>query len=100
MRERIALSNPTQTAVKGLRDAAKISLYRSAMRRDIFEIYFRRICNLTLSSDWRFEPGRGDWRNRADSARARRVYRGRPGRIAVARRAARPRHVPASVAPA
>jgi hypothetical protein len=37
---KVALSNPTQTAMKGLRDAAKISLCRSAMRRDIFEIDF------------------------------------------------------------
>jgi hypothetical protein len=38
--ERIVLSNPTQTALKGLRDGTKISTCRSAMRRDIFEIYF------------------------------------------------------------
>jgi hypothetical protein len=37
MREWIALSIPTQTAVKGLRDAGEISLCRSAMRREIFE---------------------------------------------------------------
>jgi hypothetical protein len=37
---KIALSIPTQTAVKGLRVAMKISLCRSAMRRDIFEIEF------------------------------------------------------------
>jgi hypothetical protein len=40
MRERIALSIPTQTAMKGLRDAAGFWLCRSAMRRDIFEIDF------------------------------------------------------------
>jgi hypothetical protein len=34
----VALSIPTQTAMKGLRFAAKIPLCRSAMRRDIFEI--------------------------------------------------------------
>jgi hypothetical protein len=45
MRERIALSIPTQTAVKGLRDAAKVGLYRSAMQRDIFEIDFAGFCN-------------------------------------------------------
>jgi hypothetical protein len=39
MRERIALCIPTQTTMKGLRDAAKVSLCRSAMR-DIFEIHF------------------------------------------------------------
>jgi hypothetical protein len=37
---KIALSNPTQTAMKGLRELAKIWPYRSAMRRDIFEIDF------------------------------------------------------------
>jgi hypothetical protein len=50
MRERLALSNPTQTAVKGLRERAKISSYRSAMRRDIFEIDSVQIWNLTISS--------------------------------------------------
>jgi len=40
MGERIVLSNPTQTALKGLRDGLKISACRSAMRRDMFEIYF------------------------------------------------------------
>jgi hypothetical protein len=39
MRERVALSNPTQTAAKGLRGAGKISLYRTATN-DIFEIDF------------------------------------------------------------
>jgi len=29
----VALSNPTQTAMKGLREAAKISLCRTAMSR-------------------------------------------------------------------
>jgi len=37
---KVALSIPTQTAMKGLRDAAEISLCRSAMQRDIFEIDF------------------------------------------------------------
>jgi hypothetical protein len=37
MRERAALSIPTQTGMKGLRELAKISLCRSAMR-EIFEI--------------------------------------------------------------
>jgi hypothetical protein len=37
---KIALSIPTQTAMKGLRDAAEISLCRSAMRREIFAIDF------------------------------------------------------------
>jgi hypothetical protein len=37
---KVTLSIPTQTAMKGLRDAAKISPCRSAMRRDIFEIDF------------------------------------------------------------
>jgi len=37
---KIALSIPTQTAMKGLRDAAEISPCRSAMRREIFEIEF------------------------------------------------------------
>jgi hypothetical protein len=50
MRERIALSNPTQTAVKALRDPVKISLCRSAMRRDIFEIYFVMFCNLRIAA--------------------------------------------------
>jgi hypothetical protein len=40
MREWVALSIPTQTAMKGLRDIAKIWLCRSAMQRDILEIYF------------------------------------------------------------
>jgi hypothetical protein len=40
MREWVALSIPTQTAMKGLRDAAGISQCRSAMQRDIFEIDF------------------------------------------------------------
>jgi hypothetical protein len=35
----VALSIPTQTTLKGLREAAINSLCRSAMR-DIFEIYF------------------------------------------------------------
>jgi hypothetical protein len=39
MRERIALSNPTQTAMKALRGRSKISLYRTATN-DIFEIDF------------------------------------------------------------
>jgi hypothetical protein len=39
----VALSIPTQTALKGLREAPKISPYRSALRRDIFEIYFAEI---------------------------------------------------------
>src|SRR5260370_5517809 len=43
---KIPLSTPTKTAMKGLRDAVEISLCRSAMRRDIFEIYFTHICNL------------------------------------------------------
>jgi hypothetical protein len=51
MRERIALSIPTQTALKALRELAKIWLCRSAMRRDIFEIDFAGFCNLTISSD-------------------------------------------------
>jgi hypothetical protein len=42
MREPIALSIPTQTAMKGLRDAARISVCRTAMQRDIFEIDFER----------------------------------------------------------
>jgi hypothetical protein len=42
---KIALSNPTQTGMKGLRDAVEISLCRSAMRREIFEIYFGMFCN-------------------------------------------------------
>jgi hypothetical protein len=37
---KIALSIPTQTAMKGLRDAAEISLCRSAMRHEILEIEF------------------------------------------------------------
>jgi hypothetical protein len=37
-REWSALSNPTQTAVKGLLDPAKISLCRTAMRHETFEI--------------------------------------------------------------
>jgi hypothetical protein len=37
---KVTLSIPTQTAMKALRDAAKISLCRSAMQRDIFEIDF------------------------------------------------------------
>jgi hypothetical protein len=37
---KIALSIPTQTAVKGLRDGTEISPYRTAMQRDIFEIDF------------------------------------------------------------
>ena len=41
----MALSSPTQTALKGLRELANISLCRSATRRDIFEIYFVQICN-------------------------------------------------------
>jgi hypothetical protein len=41
----MVLSNPTQTAVEGLRDAAKTWLYRSAMR-DIFGIDFGMFCNL------------------------------------------------------
>jgi hypothetical protein len=36
-REWIVLSIPTQTAVKGLRDAQEIWLCRSATRREIFE---------------------------------------------------------------
>jgi hypothetical protein len=41
MREPIAaLSIPTQTFMKGLRDAARISLCRTAMQGDIFEIDF------------------------------------------------------------
>jgi hypothetical protein len=39
-RVRSALSNPTQTAVKGLRGLKKIMLCRTATRRDIFEIDF------------------------------------------------------------
>jgi hypothetical protein len=39
MRERIALSIPTQTAMKGLRGRSKIWLYRTATG-DIFEIEF------------------------------------------------------------
>jgi hypothetical protein len=35
-----ALSNPTQTAMKGLRALEKTLLCRSATRRDIFEIDF------------------------------------------------------------
>src|ERR1700690_993649 len=50
MRERTALSNPTQTAMKGLRAIAKRSLCRSAMRRDIFEIDSAAFCNLTIGS--------------------------------------------------
>jgi hypothetical protein len=49
MREPIALSIPTQTAVEGLRDAAKNSLCRSAMRRDIFEIEFAVFWNFRES---------------------------------------------------
>jgi len=49
MREPIALSIPTQTAVEGLRDAAKNSLCRSAMRRDIFEIDFAVFWNFRES---------------------------------------------------
>jgi hypothetical protein len=41
-KRKIALSIPTQTAVKGLRDATEISPYRTAMQRDIFEIDFTR----------------------------------------------------------
>jgi hypothetical protein len=41
----VALSNPTQTEVKALRDAGKIWLCRSA-RGDIFEIEFAGFCNL------------------------------------------------------
>jgi hypothetical protein len=40
MRERIALSSSTQTAMKGLRELAKASLYRTATQREIFEIDF------------------------------------------------------------
>jgi hypothetical protein len=36
-RVRVALSIPTQTAVKGLHAAYEISLCRSATRREIFE---------------------------------------------------------------
>jgi hypothetical protein len=50
MRERIALSSSTQTAMKGLRELAKVSLCRSAMRGDIFEIDFAGFCNLKISS--------------------------------------------------
>jgi hypothetical protein len=39
---KIALSIPTQTAMKGLRETPKISPCRSAMR-DIFEIYYAGI---------------------------------------------------------
>jgi hypothetical protein len=42
MREKISLSNPTQTAVKGLRALEKILLCRSATRRDIFVIDIAR----------------------------------------------------------
>jgi hypothetical protein len=45
MRERIALSIPTQTAMKGLRDAARLSLCRSAMKRH-FRNRFRRFLKL------------------------------------------------------
>jgi hypothetical protein len=37
MRERITLSIPTQTTMKGLRDATEVSPYRTATQ-EIFEI--------------------------------------------------------------
>jgi hypothetical protein len=37
-RDGSALSNPTQTGVKGLPALEKILLYRTAAQRDIFEI--------------------------------------------------------------
>jgi hypothetical protein len=37
-RDVLTLSIPTQTSVKGLRALEKILLYRTAARRDIFEI--------------------------------------------------------------
>jgi hypothetical protein len=44
MREYRALSNPTQTAMKGLRETDEISPCRTAAR-DIFEIEFGVFCN-------------------------------------------------------
>jgi hypothetical protein len=40
MRERIALSSSTQTAMKGLRAPAKIPPCRTAMQHEIFETDF------------------------------------------------------------
>jgi hypothetical protein len=48
-KRKIALSIPTQTAVKGLRDGTEISPYRTAMRRDIFEIDFAVFWNFRES---------------------------------------------------
>src|SRR6266404_8865964 len=53
----VVLSIPTQTAMKGLRDAAGILQCRSAMQRDIFEIDFGGFWNLTISSAGLSEPG-------------------------------------------